>query len=126
MRIISFAWTTPALVTSNKTVTRREWDDNYARRFNKSDFIQAYDKNPRIGGKQVAIIQLTTKPYKEWSNLASMIEWRNEGFEYLASIDARCNGFSPIEIWTDWHDNPRYLWVVRFQLVSLTNIKVGT
>lgn len=120
MRIISFAWTTPAVKVLEKIVTRREWDDNYAMRFNKGDFCQAYDKNPRIGGKPFGIIELTAKPYKEWSNLPHMDEWRNEGFEYLTNIGAQINGQTPAMIWLDWHQNPRYLWVVRFQVVNLS------
>jgi len=119
MKIISFAWTTPALLRGKKTVTRRVWDDNYAARYHKGDFIKAYDRNPRNGGKHIATIQITTEPYKEWSNSVSMIEWRNEGFEYLTGIDARCNGLSPIEIWTGWHENPTPLWVIRFMLVEI-------
>ena len=32
-KIISFAWTTDALLQCKKTVTRRDWDDKYASRF---------------------------------------------------------------------------------------------
>jgi hypothetical protein len=33
MMTISFAWTTPALLAGHKTVTRRDWDAEYAIRF---------------------------------------------------------------------------------------------
>ena len=45
MRIISFAWTTEALIQGKKTQTRRFWKDRYAKSFKKGDLIQAYDKN---------------------------------------------------------------------------------
>ncbi len=66
MKIISFAWTTQALLPGKKTVTRRDWNDKYAKLFHKGDLVHAYDKNPRAGGKEIAIIRLTADPYKQW------------------------------------------------------------
>jgi hypothetical protein len=63
MKIISFAWTTPALLAGSKCVTRREWDKKYAESFEAGEYVQAFDKSPRAGGKCVAIIELTQKPY---------------------------------------------------------------
>lgn len=51
MRIISFGWTWPALVAKSKTVTRWDWDEDYARRFHKGDIVLAYDRSPRLGGR---------------------------------------------------------------------------
>lgn len=65
MHIISFAWTTKALLDGTKTVTRRCWSDNYAKRFRKGDIVQAYDKSPRVGGKRVALIRLLKTPYRQ-------------------------------------------------------------
>lgn len=36
MNIISFAWTTEALLCGQKSVTRRDWSDNYAAKFHVS------------------------------------------------------------------------------------------
>lgn len=66
MKIISFAWTTQALIDGKKTVTRRDWNDKYAKTFKKGDWVQAYDKNPRSGGKRIGIIEITETPYKQW------------------------------------------------------------
>jgi len=118
LRIISFAWTTPALIALEKTVTRREWDDDYAKRFRRGDYVQAYDRSPRYKGKQVATIQLTRDPYKEWSNLCS--DWHEEGFEYLSKIGAKLNGRTPRDVFEDWKINPVMLWVVRFEVVNLS------
>ena len=63
MRIISFAWTTPALLAGAKTVTRRDWKGRHGMAFHEGDFVQAWDRSPRVGGKQVATIQLTESPY---------------------------------------------------------------
>jgi hypothetical protein len=55
VRIISFAWTTKALLNKKKTVTRRLWKKCP---LEIGDLVQAYDKNPRVHGKCVAIIQI--------------------------------------------------------------------
>ena len=80
--------------------------------------MQAYDRSPRYKGKQVATIQLTRDPYKEWSNLCS--DWHEEGFEYLSKIGAKLNGRTPRDVFEDWKINPVMLWVVRFEVVNLS------
>ena len=58
MKIISFAWTTQALLDGKKTVTRRRWTDKYARQFRAGCLVQAWDKSARFKGKKIAIIQI--------------------------------------------------------------------
>lgn len=118
MRIISFGWTAIALLTGNKTVTRREWTESYAESFYKGEYLQAYEKSLRYVGKHIATIQLTNNPYKEWS--ANCSDWHAEGFQFLTEHNIKSNGHSPKEILADWQTNPRMLWVVRFQLLNIT------
>lgn len=118
MRIISFAWTTPAIRARRKTCTRRDWNDNYAQRFQKGEFIAAYDRSPRYGGHQIAVIRLTDKPYKEATCKAPPQDWEAEGFAYLSSIGAKVNGLTPVELWQRWLHSDKKLWVVRFEIVS--------
>jgi len=63
--IISFAWTTQALLKKKKTVTRRFWKDSYAKKFKKGDIVDAYSKDPRAKGKKIAEIRITKDPYEE-------------------------------------------------------------
>ncbi len=75
--IISFAWTTKALLAGKKRCTRREWSEKYfqqwVRAYRAGNLIHdAYDKTPRAGGKKVATIRLTCEPYKE--RLGDMLE----------------------------------------------------
>ena len=56
---ISFSWTSAALLAGHKTVTRRDWDADYARRFRAGREVIAYDKLPRNGGKPIARLRLT-------------------------------------------------------------------
>lgn len=79
MKIISFAWTVPPLLEGKKTVTRRFWNNEYARRFKKGDLVAAYNKSPRFGGKQIATIKLTCNPYKEFLSRMTDEEEKAEG-----------------------------------------------
>src|SRR3990170_1690123 len=96
MRIISFAWTRPALLAGRKTVTRREWDDSYASRFGEGELVAVYDRSPRYGGKQVATIQLTRVPYRESTRDAPDSDYEAEGFAYLDSIGAKVDERLPV------------------------------
>ena len=119
MRIISFAWTTPALVAGHKTCTRRDWNDEYAAKFQAGDLLAGWDKSPRFKGHQVAVIRLTVKPYKEPTKMAPESDWEAEGFAYLSSIGAKVNGMTPEELWQIWHSQDSSLWVVRFELIEI-------
>lgn len=61
--IISFAWTTQALIDGVKTVTRRMWKKSHAKKFYEGQIVDAYDKLPHAGGKKVATIRITRQPY---------------------------------------------------------------
>lgn len=128
-RIISFAWTTAALLAGAKTCTRRNWDHDYARRFKKGDVVLAYDRSPRAGGRHVATIQLTAVPVFEDTALAPDSDYAAEGFRWFeehpdeyAKVLAR--GISlpiPFTRFIEWRTEFWNLqeWVVRFELVEV-------
>ena len=115
--IISFAWTTPALLAGEKTVTRREWSDNYAHRFKAGDLVAAYDKNPRAGGKQIATIRLTCDPYLENTRDAPSSDYIAEGLKYLADNGVLIQGMTPFTFWAAWKAAELLVWVIRFEVV---------
>lgn len=51
--IVSFAWTTDAYLANLKDVTRRMWNDDYARRFRPGVEFQSWNKSPRFGGTYI-------------------------------------------------------------------------
>ena len=65
MKIISFGWTSDALVAGAKTVTRRDWKDRFVNQWSKGDQAQAWDKSPRAGGKRIGTIELTQQEGSE-------------------------------------------------------------
>lgn len=119
MRIVSFGHTTAALLAGQKTVTRRDWKPQHAARFHKGDLCAAYNMSPRNGGKQVAVIRIARAPYLEPSRDIPDEDWQAEGFQYLTDAEVRVFGMWPADVWTDWHVNPRDLWVVRFEIVEV-------
>ena len=119
MRIISFAWTTPAFLANRKTRTRRDWNDDYAKTFKKGQLVAAYDRLARIGGKQIGIIELTETPFKEFTCKVQPEDWELEGFAYLESIGVRINGHSPAEFWKQWLNSNKQLWVISFRRIKL-------
>ncbi len=119
MRIISFSDTTEALLAGRKTVTRRQWKDTYAKTFHEGEYVQAYNKNPRNGGKPVAIIQLTQAPYLDARLLTT--DWEAEGFAYMEEHGLTLfGGKTPRQIWEHWQvaGNLVGFYVVNFRLVK--------
>lgn len=119
MKEISFAWTTPALLAGRKTVTRRAWSDDYARRFRAGELVTALDRQRRYRGKPVAVIRLTQAPYFESTVKAPDTDWEAEGFEYLTGIGAKVDGHAPEALWRRWRWIGEDMWVVRFELVEV-------
>ena len=118
MKIISFSWTTPALLAGAKTVTRREWSDDYAKSFHKGDFVAAYDRGPRSGGKQIATIRLTQDPYQEHVASAPYQDYEAEGLAWIESKGLMIQGVSPYDFWLEWRDENPLVWVIKFEVVK--------
>lgn len=118
MKTINFAWTTPALLAGAKTCTRRDWDDDYARRFRKGEMVAAYDRQARYKGQQIATIRLIATPTKESTGSAPQEDYEAEGFIWLMQRGFKVAGLTPRALWFVWHSQPRDMWVVRFELVT--------
>lgn len=124
-RLISFGSTTPALVTGNKTVTRRAWKEATARQFHKDDLVPAYDRNPRYRGQQVALIRLAADPVLEPMSAMPDSDYADEGFTWLC-LNAWRLPPSTMELPLDWYrfyewrNDGSQLWVVRFEVETLT------
>lgn len=68
--IVSFAWTTKALLAGRKRCTRRMWNDEYFDRWVYAwragrRVHDAYDRQPRFNGHKIGEIRLTCEPYRE-------------------------------------------------------------
>ncbi|TAK59414.1 MAG: hypothetical protein EPO24_07705 [Bacteroidetes bacterium] len=117
--IISFAWTTPAFKARQKTVTRRDWSDEYAAKFHKYDVVEAYSRQTSFGGVPIGKILIKETPYREWSNLVPEIDFEKEGFLFLEMQKIKCGKLTPMQVWEQWFDEPELLYVVRFEIIEV-------
>ncbi len=125
--IVSFSWTAPALYALGnlrKSVTRRDWKPEHAEKFRAGAIHDAWAKSPRVGGKRIGRIKIAQKPYKENTHLAQVADWTAEGFEYLCSLSEEMRE-KAVAVWSEWHTDPRDLYVLRFEVVQLLCILGG-
>lgn len=128
--IISFAWTTSALVQGFKTATRRFWDAKYMEMWwrnvvKDNNLCQAFDRSPRYKGKNVGIIKVPTKPFlqplSEMTN-ADLIEegnnWkRPDGTTLWKDLDE----YRELMLEQNRGDTP---YVVKFSYTPLNNLSL--
>ncbi len=107
---ISFGKTLPQLY-GGKSVTRRTWTSEYAKKFIYAYWdtrrIKALDKDYRYGGKQIGWLRLTAEPYQE-----SLLE--------IPAVDLDLEGFPELsieKIIAQFFDNNpnQIVWVIRFE-----------
>src|SRR4030042_4067445 len=113
MKIISVAWTTEALLAGRKTCTRRGWKDRWAEGCRSGDLVAAYDRQPRYGGHQVALIKLLESPYKQSTKDAPEEDYEREGFAYMEEHGLTVGGLVPRMFWRAWKLKPQWLGVGR-------------
>lgn len=117
-RIISVAWTAPAVRARAKFCTRRDWPDSYARLFHEGDLVQLYDKTPRAGGKLICLVRLTVDPVKmaAWPLLPG--DWEKEGFTWLTLHGFKCGKITITDLIESWISDPREMWVIRWEYLE--------
>lgn len=80
--------------------------------------MQAWDRLPRAGGKQVGIIRLTRAPYQEYLNDAPASDYIAEGLRWMEQQGRLVNGREPTNFWYLWRSENPLVWVIRFVLVQ--------
>jgi len=118
MMIISFAWTTPAFVARQKTCTRRDWNDRYAKQFVPGRLAQAWSQQPRYRGRRIGTIELLSLTQERYCD-APGSDWKAEGFDYLQTLGATVHGCEPLDLWNEWAERRDTCWVVRFEIVGI-------
>lgn len=120
--IISFGWTTPALLAGQKTVTRRDWSPKHAAKFKDGMLVDAWNTSPRnvhMSPRKVAVIRLTDTPELQLTCRTADVDWFAEGFQYLSEHGLKVGKETPRELWEKWHKHTdRWLYVVRFEVVE--------
>lgn len=127
MNIISFAYTTPALLALAKTVTRRDWKPEHAAKFKRGMKCWAYDRSPRVGGHAVAVIRLIADPKFEAMVLVPDSDFEGEGFAWMAMHDPAGGRALGGEFflrdprgWFDWwRCTGGMRWTIRFEVTCM-------
>jgi hypothetical protein len=124
--IISFAWTTPAVVIDEKTVTRRDWKPITIAQFQGAartgELVEAWDKSPRFGGKRFGTVRIVEVVAEEDSRTIPETAWEEEGFHVLTPLGAKIGKSTARDVWLFWlHENDQPQTVVRFELVELND-----
>jgi len=125
--IISFAWTTDALLAGAKTCARRGWSLEHVRKFRPGQLSQAYDRSPRVGGKQIAIIRHTRHPYLQPTSQMTEADYIAEGFAWMEEnglmVPVKDKGrtlmLHPRRFFEIWKLSGAAPYVVRFELVEV-------
>jgi len=131
MLIVSFAMTTAAFVAKRKSVTRREWSDEYYERVRraleaaidrgeKGLRVQGWSASPHRKGKKIGeavITSLTREP----THLIPDSDWEAEGFAYMTEHGINVDkNLSCEKLWRLWRqDREKVTAVVRFEVVSI-------
>lgn len=124
--IISFAWTTPAVVIGQKTETRRDWSPKtfamIKKAMDEGRLVDAWDKSPRFGGKEFGKVRILNLVEAEDSRTIPEGSWQKEGFHVLTMLEAKIGKSSPIDVWEFWkNENDQDQVVVTFEVVSLND-----
>jgi len=127
--IISFAWTTEAVLGGRKKRTRRFWSRDYAMRFKPDSQHQGYNRLPRVGGHQIGVVTIIQLPYAQLASLMTEEDYELEGLKYMEetglyipvrTIDGK--KIPPMhprrffEAWKETNDNP---FVIDFGFMPL-------
>jgi hypothetical protein len=126
---ISFFWTSPPLLTGEKTVTRRHWTAKYAATYRAGSVAVALNKDRRYGGKPIGLIRIVREPYLESTADMPDEDWRAEGFAFLDEHPELRPGrifdhpAAPDEFAFDgglarWRKRAEVMYVVRFELIE--------
>lgn len=121
--MISFGWTTPALLAGVKTRTRRDWSERtreqMAKAFERGDLIDAWNTSPRNKAgnpRKIATLRLTSAPVQTTEYPAE--DWEREGLAWLQMNGYLVDSQPPRELWRFWLDCRPLLTLVEFEVVE--------
>jgi len=123
--IISFGWTSWALVAYRKRTTWRDWTAEHAAKFQAGHVADAWNKNPRAGGRRIGQIFIIGI---ERANTRDMTpnDYVDEGFAFLDMYPQLIPAKSPIDDFTTcahylhwWRGQGEDLYKVRFEVDSI-------
>lgn len=125
--IISFGWTTPALLAGVKTVTRRDWNDKHAQQWidRIGTIADAWNASPRVVSKQphpIAKIRiesvLLTAQYPDEDFELEGLRWLDEHGIWMPDTTRKDFRIKPAAFWNQWRAERPMLYRVAFEVVE--------
>lgn len=121
--IISFAWTTEAVVMGEKTRTRRAWKPQHAEKFKQGLMVDGWSRIPRVKGAQkICYIEIEREPFIQNTRDLNDEDWKREGLQYMYMNNILIAGKPATQFFHDWKLAEINLYVVDFKLLFLTNV----
>ena len=117
--IISFGWTSPALLAGVKTCTRRDWTEHHASWFRAGDLVDAWNTSPRnvrANPHKIATLRLTADVVL--SREYPVSDYEAEGLHWLDDLGYKIHGIRAKVLWLAWQQEKPALYVVRFEVVE--------
>jgi len=120
--LISFTWTTPALLAGQKIMIRRDGVKDDFVGFLSGQFVWAYDYPPRYGGNPIAALHLLDDPNIESTSELSDHDYVDEGYAFMEIFPFLIpERIRPLRKHFQTYQSIDYpLWVIRFEVVELT------
>lgn len=120
--ILSFAYTTQALIEGRKTVTRRDWKPKHAETFLRrhvvgDQLVKAYDRLPIQGGRHIADLEITRASYEPLQRLLDCPEYAARELLREGALWNSIEDF--IGLLSPDFDPGKRLWRIEFHVVSL-------
>ena len=115
--IVSYAWTTQPFLVGRKSRTRRQWNERHARQVVPGKtMIQAYDKIPIAGGKQIGLAKAVAIKYEDVSLMPDE-DYEKEGFAYMEEKGLTIWGEQPRYAFDEWRRTGGMYWVLDFEKI---------
>jgi hypothetical protein len=116
MMLVSFQWTSLPLLAGAKSVTRRDWQLGYAKRFYVGDRISAWDFNPRNGGQKIGELVIDSIQRELMTGMPDS-DYEAEGFAYLHErYDSYVTSHESFDM---WRQSGGLVWTLRFSIESI-------
>jgi hypothetical protein len=102
------AWMSKPFLANRKSKTRREWSDDYAKRFKEGEVLQVYDRQPRFKGKSgyevfeeyTVYVVVDYRKVEKDDGRIEIVEQKHE---------------TPREFFNEWKEEGGMYYVIRFE-----------
>lgn len=118
-RLLYFGPMSVALLKGRKTSVRVPFASRRSVAFQPGELVPAYDQRPKRGGKPIAMLRITDRPYRMNSADATEEDYEIEGFAYLEEQGQTFGHEEPRRYWEAAKAAKADVCVIRFQVVDI-------